>query len=188
MKRIPFYSQIVNWDNEDSGFPNELEINKWEENCCGIASLRMILDSYGILQKTNTTYWDLLQIGLERNAYCEKGWIHQGLLDIATSYGIKGKCHRNKDILDLVESINNKSICIASITKYFLGGKKDESGNIYGKGGHLIVAHDTILKAEQLEIICNHPSSCPEWNKKDWQVSLNDWKNSFSGNYIEFFE
>jgi hypothetical protein len=32
MKSVPFCSQIVNWDNEDSGFPTQEAVREWEQN------------------------------------------------------------------------------------------------------------------------------------------------------------
>jgi hypothetical protein len=37
---------MVNWDHEDSVFSNLEEIEKWQNKCCGIACLRMVLDYY----------------------------------------------------------------------------------------------------------------------------------------------
>ena len=36
----------MNWNGEDSGFPNQAEIDQWQSNCCGIACARMIIDAF----------------------------------------------------------------------------------------------------------------------------------------------
>ena len=189
MITVPFYSQIVDWNNEDSGFPNKVEIEKWEGNCCGIACLRMVFDFNHKIVDNSPSYWELVNIGLKKNAYCEKGWIHRGLLEIAKSYGLDGQCHRQAGIKDIIDAINRKSICIVSVTKHFLGGEKYHSEQKLLKGGHLVVAYEIENQGTPEEkIICNHPSTYPAWNKQNWAVETNKWSNSFSGNFIEIFE
>ena len=186
MKSVPFHSQIVNWNNENSGFPDQLAIDKWEGNCCGIACLRMVLDFYGV--SGGTTYWDLLRLGLERGAYSEKGWIHQGLQDMAALFGVRGRCHRRTRIEDVMTAIEQNSICIVSITKYFLGGQRDREGTILEPGGHLVVAYDTARDERGVYgVVCNHPSSSPSWNMPAWAVETEKWRRSFAGNFIEFY-
>ena len=56
------------------------------------------------------------------------------------------------------------------------------------KGGHLVVAYDTVSDGNGVSgIVCNHPSSGRQWNMAAWPVELAKWKRSFSGNYVEFF-
>lgn len=180
MKEVPFYSQIVNWRGEDSGFPNEEEIQKWENNCCGIACARMVIDFF---TGKKPTYWELLQIGLKKGAYIEAGWIHKGLVSIAEDFGIEGTTHRNKSIDDLVSTLKKGSVCIVSATAGFRGGQiNKDTGLSYRKGGHLVVAFDVGNKS----IVCNHPSSYDPMNKQKWEVELDRWEASFSRNYMEF--
>ena len=189
MKSMPFYSQIVNWNDEDSGFPDPESIQQWERNCCGIACLRMILDYYGITNEdARTSYWNLLQLGLKRSAYSEKGWIHRGLLEMAGEYGIYGQCHRRTNVQHLVETIRKGCVCIVSVTRCFLGGQKDDGGEPLPTGGHLVVAYDAISCGTlTTAMVCNHPSTGRSWNKAGWVVEIEKWENSFSGNYIEFY-
>jgi hypothetical protein len=188
MKVIKFYSQIVDWNGDCSGFPSLKEKEKWEKNACGIACIRMVINS--LLQEgiKEQSYWDLLQLALEKNAYCEKGWIHRELLEILRMFELNGQCHRNKTIEDVVNAIERNSVCIVSVTKCFLGGRFCNSDFPLPKGGHLVVAYDTIYKNNKIDsIICNHPSSNEEWNKSRWSVSIEKWIDSFSGNFIEIF-
>jgi len=179
MKRVPFYSQIVNWNQEDSGFPNAAEIEKWQSNCCGIACVRMIIDAF---TGVNVSYWDLLQQGLARKAYNEIGWIHQGLVQLAAEHGVTGKAHRGKTWEDVEESLRNGNLCIVSVSVGFRGGlKKANSEEVFGKGGHLVAFED-----QDGAPACHHPSSLPEWNKEGWVVPAEAWTRSFSGGYMEF--
>ncbi len=146
-KRVPFCSQVVNRNGEDSGFPSEDEIRKWESNACGIACLRMVLEDHGFNnRKKRPAYWELLSLAVSRGVYCEKGWIHKGLLELAREYGIDGQCHRNKTVTDVADAIGRGSICIVSVTKYFLGEEQDGSSRILPRGGHLVVAYDVVME------------------------------------------
>ena len=189
MKHMPFYSQVVNWDDEDSGFPDLEAARQWEPNCCGIACLRMILSYYHADGEAgSTSYWALLQRGLARGAYSERGWIHRGLLEMAGEFGVRGRCHRQADLAQVVAAIQGGSVCIVSVTRYFLGGQPDADGSPLARGGHLVVAYDTLQDAAGVSaIICNHPSSGRPWNKAAWPVEVHQWERSMSGNYIEFF-
>lgn len=73
---VPYYSQ------------KDLEpLASYGSKACGLTSLRMVLDFYGI--KPN--FEQLKQIVDKTGAYSEKlGWIHSGLVDIAREYGLKG--------------------------------------------------------------------------------------------------
>jgi hypothetical protein len=188
-RSVPFHSQIVNWHGEDSGFPTVGEANEWQQNGCGIACLRMILDHYRRpAGPPEPSYWQILGMAVERGAYSERGWIHQGLLDLAGSFGLSGRCHRQKGVADLVEAISRRSICIVSVTVGFLGGEADGEGKVRPTGGHLVVAYG--LEPDggpSTAIRCNHPSSREDWNKAGWGVDLPRWESSFSGNFIEFF-
>jgi hypothetical protein len=188
IQNVKFYSQMVDYKGEDSGFPSIEEKEKWEDNACGIACIRMIINTF--LQKDGMEkgYWELLDLAVKNNAYIEKGWIHHKLLEILLLHGLNGQCHRDKTVKDLAGAIDSGSICIASITKRFIGGQLDDNGLIRARGGHLVVAFDTYYADGNLEaIICHHPSSLEEWNKAQWSVDVERWTASFSGNFIEVF-
>jgi hypothetical protein len=188
MKSPPFYSQmVIDWKRD--GFPSEETGASWAPRGCGIACLRMLLEFS--LQARGLTlqdrYWDLIKRGVDEGAYCDKGWIHKGLLKLASSYGLKGECHRGKNTRSVFEAIRRDSLCIVSVSLAFRGGECI-NGQIAGKGGHLILvygidAHDD--GSEQL--ICHHPSSYPELNWPDHRIDNEKFIQSFSGNFIEFY-
>ncbi len=177
---IPFYSQLVNFVGEDSGFPDEASVLQWESNCCGIACARMVLKAR---TGTEPGYWPLLQLGLTRNAYIEAGWIHQGLVDLVGSYGVKGATHRRKSVADLESAVRKGSLCIASVTVLFLGGRPHwKTGLPHSRGGHLVLAFSGLAG----ELLCHHPSSRSDGNHRSWLVDRELWEASFSGNFMEF--
>jgi len=178
---------MVDYKGEDSGFPSTGEKEKWEDNACGIACIRMVINTF-LQEGTEKGYWELLSLAVNNNAYSEKGWIHYKLLEILNLHELDGQCHRNKTTKDLAAAIDSGSICIASVTKRFIGGQLDENGLVMARGGHLVVAYDTCYDDGKLAaIICNHPSSLEEWNKAQWGVDIERWDASFSGNFIEIF-
>jgi hypothetical protein len=177
---VPFYSQAVNFEGEDSGFPHQAAIDQWASNCCGIACARMIIDFYAGIK---VGYWDLLQRGLQLRAYNDIGWIHKGLVDLAAEYGVQGRTLRGKTVEELFQTMRTGSLCIVSATVGFRGGlKKRDSDAVFAKGGHLIVG----FMNDQGEIACHHPGTLPEWNKRNWVVPQDQWERSFSGAYMEF--
>jgi len=179
---VPFYSQKVNYENEDSGFPSQSEIEKWEDNCCGVACVRMVVD---FLAGRNVSYWDMLQLGLAKNGYSEAGWIHHKLLEMGEEFGLRGKTHRRKTFDDLLQCTMSGSLCVVSVTVCFWGGLKDtRTGNVFPRGGHLVVAYQN----ESGELAVNHPATHTKANHKNWIVEREKWEQSMSGNFIEFFD
>lgn len=75
---VPFYSQF-----------SDISSVKWQKLACGIADLAMIIDFY----KPGTAVPDtLLWEGIRAGAFIDgKGWSHQGLINLAKSYGFEGK-------------------------------------------------------------------------------------------------
>lgn len=177
---VPFYSQKVGFEGEDSGFPDAASAAEWEHNCCGIACARMVLKAR---TGHEPGYWSLLQAGLTRGAYIEAGWIHRGLVQLIGEHGVRGRAHRNKTVDDLEKAVAQGSLCIASVTVLFLGGKPHrDTGQPHRRGGHLVLA----FAGPSGELLCHHPSSLEPGNHRAWRVDREAWDASFSGNFMEF--
>jgi predicted double-glycine peptidase len=74
---VPFYSQFT-----------DISRPEWRKVGCGIASLAMVIDYYTDSVSVDT----LLQTGIARNAYLDNaGWIHAGLIDLASDHGLTGQ-------------------------------------------------------------------------------------------------
>lgn len=74
---VPFYSQF-----KDISSPS------WQKVGCGIASTAMLIDFYSD-EPVNVE--SLLEEGIKRNAYLDNaGWIHDGLIGLARTYGLDG--------------------------------------------------------------------------------------------------
>lgn len=74
---VPFYSQHI--DVKDS---------EWQERACGIAALKMVIDFLGA--KTPTLD-ELIRRSVSLGAYGPSGWIHAGLVSIASQFGVEMK-------------------------------------------------------------------------------------------------
>jgi hypothetical protein len=124
--------------------------------------------------------WDDYLIGIYYN------W-GLNIMPIVTKVGLTGRTYQQTNIQEVIHAIGKRSLCIVSVTRGFLGGKDDGSGNQLPRGGHLVVAYDTVKGNGNItQIICNYPSSFPKLNKAGWAVDIEKWRDSFSGNFIEF--
>ncbi len=77
---VPFYSQF-----------KDITAAKWQKVGCGIASMAMLINYY---EPGEVNVDGLLNEGIKAGAYLEDaGWIHQGLINLATSHGLTGATH-----------------------------------------------------------------------------------------------
>lgn len=185
---IPFYSQRLSVE-ENPGL-SQGDAAYWSLRACGVACVKMLLagadNHMGKSDSTSKSMWELIGEGLHEKAYCDRGWIHAGLLKLLSKYGISGECHRQTSITKMAEIIQRGNVCIASVSVGLSGGEKDEKGNVVGKGGHLILFHG-VKKNESgiVSLRCHHPSSYLSWNWENLWVAKEKVEKSFSGNLIE---
>ncbi|WP_397538365.1 C39 family peptidase [Rummeliibacillus pycnus] len=144
----------------------------WGESVCGLACIRMIMGHYQI---PVATAYDLLNDGIHLNAYCEKGWIHQGLANIAAKYGLSAKPIALQNGEELEKLLKNYGPVIVSVT-----GQLPEDGR---KGGHLIVACGRHKEKGEYMISFRDPS---KWGKSNSIVSEKRFLASFTGRGIVF--
>ncbi len=77
---VPFYSQFA-----------DIQSVEWKKKSCGIASMAMLIDFY---KPEAVTPQKLLAQGINSGAYVsDAGWSHQGLANLASKYGLKGKTY-----------------------------------------------------------------------------------------------
>lgn len=184
---VPFRSQLVHLAAADlEGFRSLSDATFWQERGCGIACLLMIL---GALRPAagSPRYGDMVYEGLEKNAYCDRGWIHDGLVRLACDHGVSGEAFRGARAKDVADQIRSNRPCIVSITAAFEGGKTDESGSRVLKGGHLAVVFGYAEESGEVrEFLVHHPSSWPRYNWPDRWVDGLSFDRSFSGNFMAF--
>ncbi len=180
----PLISQIP---TDDDGFPTKALAEHWRLRGCGIACLRMVLSNYRI---DHGSYWSLVSEGLDAGAYCDQGWIHQGLVDMARRHGLTGWAHRSRTTTDLCGELTNARLVVASVTVCFRGGmaRPGTANDFYSPGGHLVVVTGARVTAngEPAEFRVHHPSATESNNLSDHWVTQDRFEASFSGNYIAF--
>ncbi|MFD0716113.1 C39 family peptidase [Paenibacillus sp. GCM10027626] len=188
---IPFYSQRVDFNEDDlQGFKSKQEAEHWQVRGCGIASLKMIIDGFQKQRglKLSDPYGELIYKGVEKGAYCDRGWIHKGLVELAMEYKIHGQTFRQCSVSDVFNELEKNRPCITSVTVGFNGGKINSEGEVIPAGGHLIVVIGAVRENGVLQgFIVNHPSSSIELNWENHFVDIEDFKRSFSGAFMSFW-
>ncbi|MEM7340532.1 MAG: C39 family peptidase [Actinomycetota bacterium] len=168
------------------GFPSADEAAHWRPRGCGIACVRMILDTHGI---EGDTYWSLVTEGVDAGAYCDRGWIHQGLVDMLSQRGIRGHARRRVSVDDLAGELAQGRLVIASVTANFRGGELRLAPEIgtYPTGGHLVlVTGVSVVDGVVSALRVHHPSATEENNRADHWVDAAPFAASFSGNLMAF--
>lgn len=188
---IPFYTQRVTEESwESDGFSDLEEGKSWEIRGCGIASLRMVLA--GILVGTEIPpQGQMIQKGLAAEAYQPGvGWIHWGLAKMAEEYGLFAIAHRGKTLEEVAAEMTANRPCILSVTPRFMGGQRTTDGEIYPRGGHLVVAYgyEREEKGDLTAFFIHHPSCFSDGNWPSIRVPVEQLTASFSGNYIAIGE
>jgi len=88
--------------------------DRWKERSCGIVSLAMVLDYYGIdfdLDK-------LIEEGLKKFPYDKKiGWRHDVMVELAKDYGFLSHRTEDEKVENLVKALNKNEPVIISIHK-----------------------------------------------------------------------
>jgi hypothetical protein len=189
---VPFYSQrIESRTAKANGFSSEDEAEYWSKRGCGIACLRMVIDGLGASSLSSfksKSQGEMIRRGLSIEAFCQRGWIHQGLIALASEYGIKGQCFRGSSIRDLVRELNRNHLLIVSITVCFEGGMTDENGNVLAPGGHLALVYDYSQTNDEVNgFWVNHPSASIENNWERRFIELSRFAPSFSGAFMSFW-
>jgi hypothetical protein len=184
---IPFHSQLVDPSAPDfAGFRSLAEATHWQDRGCGIACLRMILEALNPAAAL-PRYGELVYEGLDINAYCERGWIHEGLVRLAAAHGVSGRAFRGASPKDVAGQILHDRPCIVSITAAFAGARKEASGRLLPPGGHLAVAFGYSQDEGGLGgFLVHHPSRSPQNNWQGKMVDRRSFELSFSGNFMAF--
>lgn len=187
---IPFYSQRVPDGSERvSGFANKAEAAYWQERGCGIACLRMVIDGYRFLDglPAGPSQGELTRMGLQENAYCDRGWIHKGLVAMAAHLDITGWTYRSKSTAEIKAAVDSGYPTIASVSVGFHGGERDMEGLPTPPGGHLVVVLGYAGEGAAItDLLVNHPSSVIEYEWERRYIPIRAFEASFSGAFMAF--
>ena len=113
---VPYFSQRLYAENyKTEGFPDMDTALSWSKRLCGLACLKMIIAHHS--PKNEPTLFHLLQEGLAIGAYKDGvGWVHNGLIQLANQYGLKGGRESiGGEIQKIATYINNGNLIIASV-------------------------------------------------------------------------
>jgi hypothetical protein len=157
---VPYFSQYI-----------DVPDYEWNIRSCGAACLKMVLDFKGA--KTPDLY-QFVKEGNAVGAYGPHGWIHDKLLQIASTYGIgmyrEEKMDLDSGIRKIAENIEQDKPVIVSVIKTCLGQIKF----------HMVV----IVGVEKEEGIVNglyfnEPESTTAEKGKDVFVRLEEFKKDW---------
>lgn len=180
-------SLISQIPSDDDAFPTRELAEHWRLRGCGIACLRMVLSTYGI---EHGSYWSLISEGIDGGAYCDRGWIHKGLVDMASRRHLTGWARTNRTTGDLCGELVDGHLAIASVTVCFRGGQPHPEAptEVYSPGGHLVVVTGARQTADgqPTDFRVHHPSATETNNLSDHWVNHERFEASFSGNYMAF--
>ena len=168
---VPMCRQRIDPDEWDEHGGHALgDRVEWSERACGIAALRMIMLAY---LGTAPPLTELVKLGVEAGALTGRGWLHAGIADLASGYGIPAAA-------EAVAAPNlpvrlAAAPVIVSVTRQF-----PDDGR---KGGHLVVARGYDGGGDDPDILLRDPSS---WGQEHDRVPLSRLSASYSGRCITF--
>ncbi|MER5644109.1 cysteine peptidase family C39 domain-containing protein [Streptosporangium sp. NPDC002524] len=140
---------------------------EWGNRACGAATLRMVTLAY---KGEAPAVVELLHLGVKHKALSERGWIHAGLAELATSVGVPARAEAvaPKDLIGAIRA----APLIISVTE-----RLPEDGR---KGGHLIVARGY---TDAGDILIRDPSG---WGQEHDRVAYSRLTSSYTGRAITF--
>jgi hypothetical protein len=178
----PFISQMP---LPGDGFPSPADAEHWRTRGCGIACLRMVLAG---LTGEAGGYWSLVAEGLRRDAYCDRGWIHQGLVAMARDRGIDARSRRATGPADVAADVMAQAAVVASVTPCFKGGQLSVTGAARPRGGHLVLVNGVRLDEHRRPAAfrVHHPSATAEHNWQDRWIGAAAFDRSFNAAHMVF--
>ena len=172
---VPHYSQHL-----------DVHEKKWKRKACAVVCIKMLMDAKSF--KTPSID-DLIQEGVSLGAFGVSGWIHSGLITLASKYNVtlsraewrKSETKTSETLLDegvgfLSNKIREGSPTMVSIVKYF---KPWDSDSRYQKF-HIVVLVGIKEKDGNLEGFFYHdPNTQTQGRGKNKFVSLGMFKKSW---------
>ena len=143
---------------------------EWSDRACGMAALRMILLAY-LGDAPRLT--ELVRQGVADGALTDRGWLHAGIAQMASGYGIPASAEA-VTAQDLPGRIADAPVIVS------VADQLPEDGR---KGGHLIVAHGCYGESQEPDILIRDPSS---WGQHHDRVPLRRLTASYTGRAITF--
>ena len=172
----PYYSQLSTPDWEARGFVSFEEAEYWQTRSCGIACIKMVLDSHEAHK--NQKFADLIREMEEKGVYVDGvGCVHQGIADQFNVRGIDSQRTKIDSPEKFKKYIDQDNIFIVSIGAGFIDGKKN---------GHLVpvIGYTSDAGGKLLSLIVHNTSSYHGWQWPEKEIEVERFINHFSNNAI----
>lgn len=187
---VPFYSQ--HWDLDDwqnLGYKSRKDAHYWQESCCGILCMKMVLDSFRAQKNQSLlpSVKALIDQGVERGAYQDAtGWSHVGLVSFIESFDYPARACKLK-VKDIKKALDNNQLIIVSIKWGFRSDKGLKEKILFWKkyGGHLAVVIGYEEENDKiLGFYVHHTSKVEELEQADEFISISKFLKGFTGRGI----
>ena len=204
LEQTPYYSQfasanlvgpIVNKEiptSEDplwheSGATTIEEYEFWAWNLCGMACLKSVLDSEGILSKT------LIELAKQCVTYGGyrlldddvDGLFYREFVDfVLTEYGIRGDVIKSLTVERIVAEISKENFVIASVHPSI----RDPRSTPPRKGGHLVLLLGYDLSESEELLILHDPSGYYGISQEFTTISVKDFEKFFAGRGVVLYK
>lgn len=178
---------------EEFGAKDSDEFSFWSWRNCGIACVKMILNTKG---ENSPLIMDLTHEGIDLGGYVlykngvfvDKGWFHQALVVLIRKYGVKAKMKKWQSIYSVATDILSNKMVVLSVLvpgrSYISLDGKFKLKNGGEMGGHLLLATGVKFNNGRVEGIYAHdPRGLPQYQANTW-IPADVFKNIFSGRTI----
>ena len=210
IRRVPYISQFAKLTTEKDikkivvdpdviglqGYPTKEDFYFWNSRVCGIACIKMVLDSQE--KSKNKTMWDFIQEGLELGGYklhdakgkfVDLGWFHKPLLELAQRYGMHGFLKQSLAIHNVAEEIVNGNYVIASVKVPDRYGLEDDGSyfkdSYRGKTyGHLILVTAVEIQSGFPKTFLAHNPTGYKKYEEDSIIDAETFTRIFNGRVI----
>ncbi|MFZ5870321.1 MAG: cysteine peptidase family C39 domain-containing protein [Actinomycetota bacterium] len=169
--RFPQHFHLLSGEPESHSALTAEEKAAWSDRTCGLASLRTILAYHRLPVPSQT---ELLSTAIESDYFTDRGILHTGLSELATSHGLSGHAVKVADVRELFDLADRGYPSIVSVAH-----KLPSDGR---RGGHLVVATGTVPGSDDVWFV--DPS---RWGRRNSQVPVDRFAASFSGRAILYW-
>ncbi|MEN9389296.1 MAG: hypothetical protein RLY61_380 [Candidatus Parcubacteria bacterium] len=180
----------------NQGYPSKKEFSFWSSRVCGVACIKMVLESHG--KAKDKSLWDLISSGLEIGGYklydtkgnfVDIGWYHKPLLQLAQSYNIHGYLKQSLDLYSVACEIVKGSFVIASVKvpdraslesdgSYF---KSDYNGQLYN---HLVLLTAVSIRNGMPDYFLAHNPTGYDRYEKNSKIDASTFTRIFNGRAV----
>ncbi len=175
------------------GAKNSQELSFWAWRDCGIACVKMILDSKVGSSKTMMELTDEgIELGgyivYENNTFVDKGWFHSSLVKLLETNGVPAKTRKFQSLASVATDLLHNRLVILSVTIPGRSSIRPDGSFLPQENatymGHLLLATGVKMNGKEIEGFYVHdPRGLPKYQKDCW-ISASTFAEIFSGRTI----